>query len=478
MDISKLSKDEKLRRLDLIEERKRRLLAKRHTYKPNAGQLPVHQDNHTIRIVAAANGGGKTALAAHEVIWWATGYNPITKDFTKVPATIVVLLDAPSKVDEVWLKELRKWFPLDEECELSKGGKPYVTKIQFKNGSKVLFMFHEQDDLVFEGIELTYFCADEPFPRRIWIALRRGARTKKTKPKFLIIGTPLGQPWLYNDLWKKAAEGERDDVGIHRFGIEVNEGNLAEGYVESFSKDLTEAEKKVRLQGHFAHLEGLALAHLFDRAKHVVPKFPWPDGKPVVLVIDPHQAKPHTVALVGATGDGRVYYIKEMRSKAPPAEFAREVKVFYQGYRVIDYIIDSLGETPGTGGDGNMSFSEKLRQCGVPVRSTSFKDKNDEDFINRIKQVLEFPDIPDNFGRKLPILAILEGNQGIVNDIETVQWQKYRQHEMFKEKLDITQKDYLSLLKYALATNISFVASSGRTPKIRRAKRSPWSGAR
>src|SRR4051812_39243970 len=101
MDISKLSKDEKLRRLDLIEERKRRLLAKRHTYKPNAGQLPVHQDNHTIRIVAAANGGGKTALAAHEVIWWATGYNPITKDFTKVPATIVVLLDAPSKVDEV-----------------------------------------------------------------------------------------------------------------------------------------------------------------------------------------------------------------------------------------------------------------------------------------------------------------------------------------------------------------------------------------
>lgn len=471
-----LSKEEKLRRIDLIRERKRRILAAKPTYRPNAGQLPVHRDSHTIRIVAAGNAGGKTCLGVQEAVWWATGFNPITKSFTKVPSKTVILLDNPFKVDEVWLPEFRKWYPLDEECELLKNGKPYVNEIVFRNGSQILFMFHEQADLVFEGIQLDYLIADEPFARRIWIALTRGARRKGHVPRFLLLGTPIGQPWLYEELWKKAQEGERDDVGIHRYDTEANRANLAEGYIEQFSKNLTEAEKLVRLKGHFSHLEGLALAHLFDRKKHVVPRFDWPRGKPVVLIIDPHMSKPHTAALVGATGDGRVYYVKEMRSRSPARAFAQELKDFYSGFRVIDYCIDSLGETPGTGGDGNMSFSEKLRACGVPVRSTSYSDKNDEDFVQRIQQVLEVPDQPDNFGRSIPILGILEGNEGIVHDIETVTWLKYRNQEGFKPKMDISSRDFLSLLKYALATTIIHMTGQQRAPKVKRAGRSPWSG--
>jgi hypothetical protein len=476
MDLSKLSKEEKLRLLDLVKEKKRRILAQKPLYKPNDGQDAVHRDDRTIRIVAAANGGGKSTLAVQEVLWWATGYNPLLQTFSKVPATIVVLLDSPIKVDKVWLTEMRKWFPLDADCELTKNGKPYVNEVTFKNGSKILFMFHEQEDLVFEGIQLDYLVADEPFPRRIWIALTRGARKKHTVPRFLIIGTPIGQPWLYDELWKKAATGERNDVGIHRFGIEVNRNNLATGYIEQFSRNLTEAEKRVRLEGHFSHLEGLALAHLFDRSVHIVPEFEWPKGKPVVLVIDPHFSKPHTAALIGATGDGRVYYIKEMASKQPAMQFAAQLKEFYRGYKVIDYVIDSLGETQGTGGSGNMSFSEVLRSRGVPVRSTSFDDKNDEDFIQRIQQVLEIPEGPDNFGRTIPKLAIMDGNEGIVHDIETVTWLKHRNQEGFKPKLDISSKDYLSLLKYALATNIAYVSDVGQLPRAKRTRRSPWSG--
>ena len=478
MDSANLSRAEKLRKIDALREKKRRILAKKPVYRPNLGQLPVHLDDHLIRIVAAANGGGKSALACQEAIWWATGYNPVTEKLTRVPATIVVLLDSPMKVSEVWLPEMRKWYPLDEETEVSKNGKPYINEIRFKNGSKILFMFHEQEDLVFEGIQLDYLLADEPFPRRIWIALTRGARKKGSSPRFLIIGTPIGQPWLYEQLWKTAVDGTRPDIGIHRFSVEVNRDNLAEGYIEQFSRNLTEAEKRVRLEGHFSHLEGLALAHLFRRELHVVPRFDWPQGKPVVLIIDPHWSKPHTFALVGATGNGKVYYIKEGSSKSPAREFAEELKEFYKGYRVIDYVIDSLGETPRTGSDGNRSFSDTLRASGVPVRSTSFDEKNDEDFIQCIQQVLEIPEKPDNFGRKQAKLAIMEGCEGIVHDIETVTWLKHRNQDGFKPKLDITSKDFLSLLKYALATSIAFVADVGRTPKIKRSGRSPWSGHR
>ncbi len=474
-----LTKEQKIEKYEALQEKKRRILAKKSLYKPNEGQLPVHTDPKPIRIVAAANGGGKSTLGVQELLWWAQGHNPITKVTTKVPATIIILLDNPIKVDQVWLPEIRKWHPLDADCDLRKNGKPYVNQILFKNGSQVLFMFHDQEDLVFEGIQLDYLICDEPFPRRIWVALTRGARKKNSEPRFLIIGTPIGQAWIYNDLWKKAVSGERPDIGLHRFSIEANRMNLADGYIEQFSRNLTEAEKKVRLQGHFSHLEGLALAHMFDRETHIVPRFVWPRGKPAVLVIDPHQAKPHVAVLIGATGDGRVYYIKEMETKSPPKMFARELKDFLKGeWRIIDYIIDSLGETPGTGGEGSLSFADVLRKNGVPVRSTSYDDKSDEDFIFNIKQVLEVPEEKDNFGRKQPKLAIIEGNQGVIDNIETVQWQKYRQHELFKPKLDISSQDYLACLKYGLKTSIAFVADAGRMPRTKRSRPSPWSGRR
>lgn len=419
---------------------------------------------------------GKTALGVQEAVWWATGYNPVTKKTTKVPATIIVVLDSPAKVGDVWLEEIKKWYPI-EELELAKLGKPHVSEIVFKNGSSIRFMFHLQEELAFEGIQMDYVVFDEPPPRQVFVGLNRGARKKGSEPRFLFIGTPLGQPWLYQDLWKPAEEGLRDDIGLHRYSTEVNKKNLAEGYIENFSKNLTDHEKRSRLLGEFAHLEGLALAHLFSRETHIIKEFPWPYGKPVVVAIDPHHSKPHHAVMLGAIGDGRLYYIKELSSTAPPAQFAKELREWYRGYKVIDIICDSFGEIPGTGGDGNMSFSEKLRDMGIRLRSTNFKEKSDEDFITRIKQVLEIPEKPDNFGRTVPILAIFENCPGIVRDIENVQWRKHKKDEGFKEKLEISNKDWLACLKYALATNLVFMAEGLKKPRTLRSNRSPWSGA-
>lgn len=476
---SSLTKEQKLAKLDAIREKKRRVLASKPVYIPNAGQLEVHKDPKKIRIVAAGNGGGKTALAVQEAIWAATGYNPIQDTFTKVPATVVLLLDSPMKIDQVWLPELRKWYPLDDECQLIKHGKPYVNEIRFKNGSQILVMLHEQDEMVFESIQLDALIADEPFPRFIWIALGRGQRKKGSKPWSLLVGTPLSRhgPWLYQELWQAALKGERDDIGLHRYRTEVNAANLADDYIESYGKNLTEKEKAIRFGGNFEHLDGLALAHLFDRSQHVVEPFPWPRGKPAVLIVDPHFSKPHRYVLMGATGNGRIYVIKEGESKSPARRFAAELKDAIKGeWRIIDYIIDSLGETPNTGGEGNTSFAEVLRLSGLPFRSTDFDDKNDESFIQNIQQVLEIPDQPDNFGRKQPKLAIFKDCVRTINDIETCQWQKYRQHDVYKPKLDISNKDFLACVKYGLKSNIGLVAEVGKMPRVMRQRRSPWSG--
>lgn len=474
--LDSLSREEKLERLALIQEKKRRLRRANAVYLPNTGQMEVHQDPRIIRLVQSGNGGGKTALGANEAIWAATGYNPILKTHSKVPAKVIVLLDSPAKTEDVWLPELRKWYNLDESCKLHKNGKPYINEIEFKNGSRIVFMYHLQEALAFEGLELDFLVADEPFPRFIWVALTRGARTKGSKPRFLLIGTPLGQPWMTEQLWSAAQKGERPDVGCHRYKTEVNKANLADGYIEQFSRNLTDKEKRARLEGIPTHLDGLALAHLFDQDKHVVPPFVWNKNKPVVIAMDPHPSKPTTALMVGATGDGRIYVIKEFKSKSVPKQMARELKEWYKGFRVLDIVVDSLGQTPMSGGEGARSFIQVMNDEGVRCRATSFDDKSDEAWIHRIQDVLLIPEEADNWGRTIPKLAIFKDCTGIIHDIENVTWLKYKNMDEWKPKLDISNKDHLSCLKYALACNIDYVATN-RRPTVKRANRSPWSGS-
>lgn len=461
MDLSKLTRDQKLRFLDLIEEKRRRLRDKRAVYKPNSGQLPVHKSDKMLRCVFSGNGAGKTALGINEALWAVAGFNPITKEFSRVPARVIVLLDHPEKVADVWLPEMQKWANIKPE-QLHKRGKPYVTRISFKNGSEILFMFHQQESTLFESIELDYLIADEPPPRHIYIALRRGARKKGTKPRFLTIGTPITGAWMRTEIYDPWALGESPNTECFTFGTVVNESNLADDFINEYGKILSEKEKRIRLHGEFFDLDGLALAFLFKRETHIVTPFDWPLDSPVVIAIDPHSSKPHHAIMLGCDKDNYLYYLKEFKEKAVARVFAKRLREFYQGYKVIDIICDSLGSAEGTGGEGFKSFIQILQEEGVRARATSWDDKQDEDFIDRIKSVLAIPDEPNNFNEYLPRLTIVDGNNGIIRDIENVQWTKYKNIDIFKPKLDITNKDFLSCLKYALASNLTFGKSKAK----------------
>lgn len=464
IDISNLSKQKKIELYDLLQEVKRRTREAGQAYQPNEGQLRVHLSDASTRLVTCGNGSGKTTLGSNEAVWWAQGYNPIRRAFTKVPARIIIVLDHPEKVADKWLPELRKWTVIPED-NCHKRGKPYHNRITFPTGSEFLFMFHDQTDLQFESIEADYIIFDEPPPRRVYIALYRGLRNKNRTPRVLILGTPITGSWMRKEIQAPWSRGELPGTECFTFGTDVNKANLADGYIERFSAVLSDKEKAVRLHGQFFDLEGTALSHLFDRTAHVIKLFPWPEDWPTVVAIDPHPTKPHHAVLLGCDSEGKLYYIKEMRKKAVAKDFAVDLKDFYKGYRVIDIVHDSLGEADGTGGDGFKSFSQVLRENGVLTRSTTWEDKKDEDFIERIRNALHIPTEPDNFGQKIPTLRIFEGNFGIISDIENVQWIKMRHMDEYKPKLDISDKDWLSCLKYALATNLTALKGKARIYK-------------
>lgn len=472
--LAKLSKEQKLKLFDIIEERKRRARERRALYVPNDGQAPVHRSPAKLRAVFTGNGGGKTALGVHEAKWAVEGFNPETQTFTPVPARVYVVLDKPEKVESVWLPELKKWTNITPE-QLHKRGKPYYNHISFPNGSFISFLFHDQEPMTFESIEGDVFIFDEPPPRHVYIGLRRAGRTKGRKARYLIIGTPLAAAWMRKEIYEPWARGELKDTECFKYGTEVNRANLAEGYIEEFAAVLSEKEQAIRLRGEFFDLDGLALAHLFDRTKHLVAPFKWSMEWPVVVAIDPHPQKNHVAVMVGAHPDG-LFYLKELSAKCLARDFARRLKEFYRGHRVVDIVCDSLGNAEMTGGEGFKSFIQVLKEEGVRVRATSYQDKNDAEWMDRIQNALALPLESDNFGRKTPELRFFNSCRGIIADIETVQWAKMRNLDEYKPTLDIGSKDYLACLKYALACNV--MLSRRKTHAVRRHRKVTTYGQR
>lgn len=451
-----LTREEKLALIDALAEKKRRALSRRDNYSPNGGQSLVHASDKRVRAVFAGNGGGKTALGVNEALAAVAGVNPWLKTKSRVPATVVVVLDNPIKVEQTWLPEIKKWYPLDEKKQCHKNGKPYYTEITFDNGSSILFFFHDQEAMIFESIEVDFVVFDEPPPRHIFIALMRGGRKKHSKAKFLIIGTPLAAPWLRTEIYVPWSRGEMPDTECFRYGTKENEANLADDYMEQFGRYLTEKEKRVRFEGEFFDLDGLALAHLFRREVHVVPPPKWPGHWPTILVVDPAMAKAHVAVLYGITPENRVVALKYVSAKCTAKLFAPMLKELYRGFRVVDMVCDSLGSSDFSGGEEMLSFIAALQKYGVPIRATTYDEKRDEAFISAIQEMLLIPEEPDNFGKKLPGILISSAVPGLIADIETVQWEKVRNEDTYKPKLDISKKDYLATLKYVLAAKPSF----------------------
>ena len=470
--IKTLSKDQKIELLAALEEKKRRQRLQRDKFQPHDGQLPIAKDGHSKRIVVAANGFGKSCYAVNEAMWALDGYNPITDEFTPVPSRVIVVLDSPEKIELVWMPEMKKWREIDEEKQCHKRGKPYFSEITWPNGSTLRFMFHLMEPLAFESISGVDLCVfDEPPPKSVWVALLRAGRQKGRKSKYLLIGTPIAQAWLreyFND-WQ---QGEFPDTAFFKGETKDNAQNLAEGYIEDFSRHLTEREKATRLRGEFFNTEGMALAGLFKRDVHVVPAASLPSDHyewPIVLSADPHPNKPTHVVLLAAAPDGKYYYVAERKAKETAREWAKWVKANWMTkYNIVDLVCDNYGSGDQTGGEGFKSFIEVWNAEGLRIRATSYDEKKDDQFLERIQEALYIADDGE------PRMVIASTCVGIINDIENVQWKAQKGTEEYQPKLEIGNKDYLACLKYALAANLTYDNSKRkvvRPPGVAKARR-------
>lgn len=456
IEYSKLTKEQKLNLIDAIKEKKTRLKKRSNHYTPNVGQLERHKSLKRIRVDASANGSGKTASAVKEAEWAARGTHPYRPNLP-VPSKGIIVLDKPEKVADRWDEEIKKWMDSSDLVE-RKNGKPYVNEIVHPNGSTWHFMFHNQDPESFESIEADYIIYDEPPPRHIWVALSRSLR-RVDNAWSMIVGTMLTQQWIYRELWKPWSEGKKPDVECFRTSVEVNRKHLGSKWIEDYKSILTEQEKKVRLEGHFGHFAGLALSD-FSRSTHVVDTYVWPKNWPCVLAVDPHPNKAHHAILLGVTKFDQYVILKELSSGRAPKDFGEQLANFIKGYRVVDQVCDSIGATPTSGGWERLSFIEVVNKTpGVRLRTTTYREKSEDAWILDIKELLRL-DKCQYFGRQVPGIIAFSNCVGTIDDFETVTWEKYRNTNEFKARLSMGSKDFLSCVKYAIATRLCYTNRS------------------
>ncbi len=449
-----MTRDEKERLLLALQEKRRREKKRKPPFKPNPGQERVIKSPAMIRLVTSGNGAGKTAMACFITVCTAQGYNPISGEKFKVPNKSLYILDTPKKVGDKIIPEMKKFFDTSD-WSFQKDGTPGIRRILLPNGSEIIFMFHEQEAMTFESID-SYAAVnyDEPPPRHIFISLLRGGRSKGFNTRHGFYGTPIGpnSAWMRTELLEMHKNGDQD-IEVFTFPTDDNKENLDWKRVEANFKFLSEKEVEIRRHGQWSDLDGLALAHLWDDAIHLV-GMQWDPTDPVVVAIDPHPSKKHYAIMLGVDRHDRLYVIKEMAEKQVPRDFARSLKVFTAGFRLIDLVCDNLGSSEGTGGEGFKSFIQVLQDEGLPVRPTRYDEKVDADWITRMQDALQIPTEPDQFGQCLPKLRVLKGCRLLPSDIKNVQWVKMRNQEEYRPTLDISNKDALSCLKYALACDL------------------------
>jgi hypothetical protein len=465
---AKLNREQAELRLLALQELKRRAKKRRPPFKPNPGQERVIRSEALIRLVTSGNGAGKTALACVEAVWTAQGYNPITGQHNKVPTKVIYVLDSPGKVNDKILPELNKFFDTTE-WEPMKDGKPYVRRYVLPNGSELVFMFHEQEPAAFESIDgYSLVVYDEPPPRHVFVGLLRGGRAKGYNTRHMFAGTPIGanSAWMRTELLEMWKAGDKD-IEVFAYSTDENKQNLDWERVEANFKFLSEKEVEIRRHGQWSDLDGLALAHLWKDDVHIVHDLQWDKSCPVVVSVDPHPSKKHMAIMLGADKDNRLYVLKELAVKAVPRDFARQLKAWMEGYRVIDIVVDNLGSSEMTGGEGFKSFIEVMNEEGVRARPTRYDEKVDAEWITRLQDALLIPEQPDNFGQKVPKLRVAAQCRTTISDCKNVQWLKMRNLDEYKPTLDISNKDALACLKYALACNLYFTKPHHTAPTYR-----------
>ena len=440
----KLAAKRKLARL-LLEKKEMRAANPLKYYKPLNYQDLFHQASDRIRFFVGANRCGKTTAGVVESIYIAGGTHPHSN--IKVPNHGRVLVaDFANSINGYLLPKFKEWMPLHYlrggswETALFKNQQGIPNRIEFANGSQIIFMSGDQDVKKFESFDADWIYFDEPPSEEIYFATIRSLVDRNGIHWFCM--TPINCAWMYEQIYEPAVSGERKDTfTIHALATE-NIYLSAEGRDAYFDHMPTDQEQ-ARKYGAFSHLTGsifkdfILEEHVIDSSVYDAFKGGWPEGWPVIEAIDPHVTgnKPHAVLWLGIDQNDFLHVIDCMSFNGTIQELGEAIKVKRKGKSIIQSMSDSaLNQKVDRQNQYNLL-------CMTGVRPRLAKKKNLViPGINYISSLL-----------KEKKLFIWDTCQPVIRNFKLYMWNPNREGEPTKKN-----DDYIDCLRYALECNHTF----------------------
>lgn len=405
-----LAAEQDLSRLSLIKKERQLLLERERRirenliffFKPRPSQEQFFRSTAPTRALFTSNRWGKTTVGTVEAISHSLGFRPFfseddpdRKVSVKIPNKGIVYSTDWDKVDEVMTcnhgatkGKFFTFLPSGSVAKVLKNHRGVIDRIFLTNGSSIRFDTYESyldNPQSAESADYDWAMYDEPPPKGLWAAIRRGLLDRSGREWFTL--TPLLQAWLYDDIFLKA-DGKTIWVSEGRLHDNCRQCNPPFGIIDhdtllSFEHSLPADERLARVDGKFVHLTGLVYREFSP--SHIVE--PCDLGRHVIwLSIDPHPRTPHAVLFLAVTEGQQLFLVDEIFEHCLISELCKKIKQKLEGKRMVCAVCDPLAfiEDPVTGS----TMADEFARNGIPVRKSS-KDRTRG--ILAVKKVLSTP---------------------------------------------------------------------------------------
>ena len=432
----------KLRQLELVKKEKTL-----DTFVPTSFQQKFFESQARIRLLTAGNGAGKTISLVIELLWTHLKKHPhrsvadvhhswfITPGYDKV---------------EDYCEAIKKWCPPSQLPVFDRMGSSAIRRLRWQNGDLTTFFSIDADVGRFEGTNYHKLFIDEPIPRDIYIAALRGLRNSEDWSVCWAM-TPISEPWIYEDLYLPSMLKQDPNVEVFT-GSSYENPHLSQSFLKDFAERLNDDEKRTRLYGEFAVLQGRVFKE-FERAKHVIKMQDWPKDWPVYLSLDVHTRKPNTAVWVGVTRDDDLVVIDECAVEGIE-DFASEILRRNEGKYIVSTIVDNSALSQDW---STRSAIQMLSASGVKATPVRPQDKDIANGINKMRRLLK--GLPDKVTQILkPRLYIMENCRHTLVEFEMYSWDNYRAPEKagVKEKPRKIYDDFIDPIRYLVNRGLSF----------------------
>jgi len=288
-------------------------------YHRHPGQLQFLLDPSRYRLACAGIGGGKSEVAAFEIVRHMLRYPKIEALVAAPSYRMIYRSGGPAEV----VRRVARWWGTDSD------GKPHIVQqdnrsgdwIEFANGSKIWYCYAAEPDSM-RAAEVSIFwldeaamCPDEAFT----ILIGRCRQPGKYPHRGWLTTTPRGQNWVYKRFVKDRAEWSPERqarYGYHHWTTYDNPGQRPDDLVameEAYGPG-TDFYRQEML-AEFVAFAGLVYA-MFSEDRHVASGPPKREKlRRVVAGVDWGVTHPGCIAVCGVDVDGVHWWLDEVHAR-------------------------------------------------------------------------------------------------------------------------------------------------------------------